>query len=421
VVSQAQDSSSDNAPEVARRYRRVRESDMANTLRPSPVLVRWIHRAILRLTDDSPQWATGARDGALQSKQVPPTERASTPNVVPNEVSARFVRVGRDYHFPSGAQAFRDHGHKVVARTENASVVRALVQIAMERGWQDITVSGTARFRHDVWRIATVSGLLVRGYRPSDFEKQMLVRELAAARGAAPESRRGARTSRGADEDRSPEPRSPRSDRSGVAAADRRERIYAGMLLEHGPSPYDFHPQGEPSYFVRIRTEHGPTLLWGKDLERALHDAKVTPGDEVRIRQAGRQTVTVRRKERDNAGRVLNEHNIKTHRNQWEVHRDSDAHEQTDRSDVEHRGNAVPGPIRRRSGERQEVDGALLALKGAQLFADQRIKDPAQRSAFVNAVREELARLFDRGERAPIPRLREDARERDMVHAKTAG
>ena len=164
------------------------------------------------------------------------------------------------------------------------AVVRALVQIAAARGWADITVTGTERFRSEAWRIATLSGLSVRGYRPTEFERQKLAGTVAAER-APPRAAHVPSSTEGKDK--------------------KGEHTVTGMVLEYGPAPYQFRPQGTPSYYVRIRTQDGPRVLWGKDLERALGEAKVTAGEEIRIKQAGRDAVKVKRKELDSSGKVM--------------------------------------------------------------------------------------------------------------------
>jgi hypothetical protein len=413
-VPQKNEASSHSNDEESSRRRRARRWEPTNTLRPSPAVVNWLFRAVSRLTSDpTPPSAVAHKAAPLRGapRGVPDKmTRPTTENSVPEEVRARFVRVGRDFHFASGGQAFRDQGNKLVTRTENLAVIRALVDIAVERGWNDITISGTTRFKRDAWRVATLSGIAVRGYRPTDFEKQKLVRDLAAVRQrgraeplvdfpqqqrsenlevAAPQSRRSGRT--GSE-------RTPRAPAGRTALEpDRRARQFTGTLLEHGPAPYEFHPQGEPSYFVQIQTKNGPQVLWGKDLERAIRDAKASKGQEIQLRQAGRERVTVKRKERDTSGRVVSEHDVKAHRNQWEVQREAHSEEHANTP------NVTAGW---RSRERSNWDGALRALKGAQLFADERISDPAQRSAFVNAVREELARGLERESSKPTTRAR---------------
>lgn len=413
-MAQKEDASVQSEDEESNRRRRAQRSGVMNSVRPA--LVSWMSRAVARLTADrQPPYDPPAKGTPAQANARADRSATLAPEgSVPEEVRARFVRVGRDFHFPSGARAFRDHGRKLVTETENTTVIRALVDIAVERGWNDITITGTARFRSDAWRTATVSGLIVRGYQPTEFEKQKLVRDLAAAR------RRSGRPEPLIDlpqrqavhnaQSTAPPPSTQASPRSGER--DQRERTFAGTLLEHGPAPYEFHPHGEPSYFMQIKTGRGPIVLWGKDLERAVHDAKVTPGEEIHVRQAGRRSVTVKRKDHDQDGRVIGEHDIKAHRNQWEVSRDQHADEQ--RSPRTKSRTASPSPR-----QAPDIKSAQRALKGAQLFANERIGDPAQRSAFVNAVRDELAAAFERGDAAPVARLHATQREHPSAPART--
>jgi hypothetical protein len=102
---------------------------------------------------------------------------------------------------------------------------------------------------------------------------------------------------------------------------------------------------------------------------------------------------------------------VKAHRNQWEVSRDQHSDEQ-----------GIPRTQTRTAGastDRARDESALRALKGAQLFANERISDPAQRSAFVNAVRDELAAAFDRGDPPPATRLRGAQRRGPAMPART--
>lgn len=441
MAGTTKDSSSDSPAERSRS--RLRRTAGANTLRSSPALVSWIDRAVSRLTAETP-WTYGDEIPVAARASVPLTtdtrlaRSTAQPKAVPDDVRERFVRVGRDYYFPSGAQAFRDHGQKVVTRSENTEVIRAFVQIAVARGWRDITVTGTERFRRDAWRIATIAGLVVRGYRPTEFDKQKFVRELAAAREPReaaeplvdPPARARSRTAQDTRNTsqgqldiakdaeangRKPHERASDSASSAAGSAAKRERMYSGTLLEHGPAPYEFHPHGEPSYFLRIQTQRGAKVLWGKDLERAVEDVKVQSGDEIHLRRAGRQTVTVKRKERDEEGRVLKEHDVKAHRNQWEISRDNAGMAQRELDDSSREPRAPDSNSYSASRREPETQGALLALKGAQLFADRRIKDSSQRSAFVNAVREELVQVLNRGSAVPAPRLRPRAPEK--MHA----
>ena len=139
-----------------------------NSIRPSKKL---------RKDSGKPQ-SSAARSSSLPAKPAP--ERA-----VPEEVRRRFVQVKNRYYFPDGARAFTDRGTRLTASSENTEVVRSLIQIAEARGWAEVTVRGTERFRKEAWIAARMAGLEVRGYRPSEFEQGHLVRTLGR-QGPAP-------------------------------------------------------------------------------------------------------------------------------------------------------------------------------------------------------------------------------------------
>src|SRR5882724_4600547 len=105
-------------------------------------------------------------------------KRRATPRV-PEDVRKRFVQVGAKYFFPDGARAFTDLGHRLTTPSENTEVIKSLITIAHARGWNEITVTGTERFRRDAWAQARLLGLEVRGYKPTDIENERLARSLA--------------------------------------------------------------------------------------------------------------------------------------------------------------------------------------------------------------------------------------------------
>src|SRR5580704_4273588 len=102
-----------------------------------------------------------------------------SPRAMPDEIRERFIGIGAKYYFPDGAAAFTDHGAKLTTRSENTEVIRSLVAIAQAREWSEIKVTGTERFRKEAWFAARIAGLEVRGYTPSEFEQERLVRAIA--------------------------------------------------------------------------------------------------------------------------------------------------------------------------------------------------------------------------------------------------
>jgi putative DNA primase/helicase len=328
---------------------------------------------------------------------------------VPQSVRDRFVQDGHRFFFPDGAPAFKDLGRRLTTPSENTHVVHSLIEIAYSRGWSEITVSGTERFRREAWRLARVAGLSVRGYRPTDPEQAQLVRALA--RGLAMRSNQRLDTTSAkdpADPDRAPAGApAPSAASAAPAAAGNapRERI-VGRLLDHGRDAYRHDPQEEMSYFVRVQTREGNREIWGKDLERAMTKSLTQPqiGDEIALQKTGREVVTVKRQKRDAEGQ-LKEKSVETHRNQWVIEKSSFFAERAAAAQVV-RDPTIDARFAVRA--RPELAGTYLNLKAAEL-ASRGLRDPEDQRRFVAQVRGALADHVERGEPLQPVRLRERA------------
>lgn len=121
------------------------------------------------------QQATAASNfaGAVQGNAAAPG-RNHPP--VPDAIERRYLRIDNSYLFPDRTLAFIDDGSRIRVRTENREVMHSVVAIAQQRGWQTIEVRGTEVFRQGMWREAELLGLEVRGYEPSESERQQVAR-----------------------------------------------------------------------------------------------------------------------------------------------------------------------------------------------------------------------------------------------------
>ncbi len=105
----------------------------------------------------------------------------STPGDVPELLRRRYLteaRGGRGLGFYADARsevaAFRDHSGRLTTDRNDPQVVRDLVAIAQHRGWTTISVRGHTEFRREVWLRAQAAGLEVRGYRPTERDRQQV-------------------------------------------------------------------------------------------------------------------------------------------------------------------------------------------------------------------------------------------------------
>jgi hypothetical protein len=333
--------------------------------------------------------ATGSPAAASTLKRAD-----SDPWTVPQSVRDRFVQDGHRFYFPDGAPAFKDLGRKLTTASENTQVVHSLIEIAHSRGWTEVTVTGTERFRQEAWRQARLEGLTVRGYRPTDIEQAQLVRALA----------RG--LSRPADSiSANPQPTSPAPPQGRREAphpsADER---YVGRLLDHGKDTYLHDPDAEPSYFVRLGIPGGYREVWGKDIERAVAKSLTQPelGDEVVLQRVGRDPVTVKRAERNAQGQIKHKE-VEAYRNRWVLEKREFFEQRTAAARVV-RDEAIRAPDAVQ--QHPELAGTYLNLRAAELAA-QRLRDPQDRKRFVSQVRTALSDAIERGEPLQPVRLRE--------------
>jgi putative DNA primase/helicase len=286
------------------------------------------------------------------------------------------------------------------------------VAIAEARGWNEITVRGTERFRKDAWFAARQAGLEVRGYRPTQFEQAHLVRTLSRDTREMPEgtARRESRVlERREHSDEAAHAKAARNDNDPSRQA-RHGGLLTGKLVDHGRATYRHDPREPMSYFVKIETARGDRTIWGVDLERAMKESLSRPqvGDEVGLRAVRQDAVKVRAHERDTAGKIVAEKDLETHRNRWIVEK---------RAFFESRAEAartvrdIAVDPKQAVKRHPELVGTYLQVHAAELAAKQ-FRDRADQERFVAQVRSALADAVARGEPLAPVRLRESAPER---------
>jgi hypothetical protein len=327
-------------------------------------------------------------------------KRAAEPHV-PEEVRRRFVQVGPKYFFPDGARAFTDRGHRLTTPSENTEVIKSLVTIAHARGWNEITVNGTERFRRDAWHEARLLGLEVRGYKPTDVESERLVRELARREERESSTRGHSRDRRGIGGAKT------RKKEASVAQEPERQNrgtLITGRLLEHGRDTYKHEPSEPLSYFVKLETARGERTVWGVDLERALKESLTKPGvgEEVGLRAVREEPVTVKARRQDAHGL----HNVATHRNRWIIEKRGFFETRAEAANVLRDPQVDAKEAVRRH---PELASTYFHLKAAEEVASKRIRDPEDQRKFVALVRTAIADSVERGEPLQPMRLKERA------------
>jgi putative DNA primase/helicase len=384
-----------------------RQGEAENSVRASNP--RTLRETAKRGAGADPIAAAATEDRAASpagSAKSPSQQANADSGAVPEAIRRQFVQVGRKYYFADGTRAFTDRGRSLTTPSENTEVIKSLVTIAQARGWSEIAVRGTERFRREAWFSARLAGLEVRGYRPSAFEEGRLIRTLArqsegpasvddAAEGTAVEGVR--------DRNRiaSPSREEPRQKR-GV--------LLTGKLVEHGRAPYHHDPHERMSYFVKIETSRGDRVIWGIDLERAFRESLTQPqvADAIGLRAVRQEQVKVRAAKRDPEGQVIGERELTTHRNRWIVEKQTFFKARAAAAETLRNPTISPKQAVR---QHPELVGTYLQVHAAEI-ASRRFRDPEDQRTFVERVRSSLAASIARGEPVPPVRLRERSTKR---------
>jgi len=272
-------------------------------------------------------------------------------------LKAYQINEGKFKEHGSEAIRFEDHGKKLSTQLEDPQVIRHMIEVTIAKNWGTLELKGTETFRQTAWLEAHANGRETTGYKPNERDQEQLEQlkrergqnanqptmtatadkpkentvevvasrerntpEPQATKSAAPEGQSDkkdpaptAATAGTAKGDAKTTPEAVSVDQSASA------RIETGRLIEHGPAKYNFDPKEKDSYYVKLETEKGEKVIWGKDLQRAMKDANTKPNEAVSLTLKGAKEVEVEANVRDKDGKVVGTQTIEAQRNKWEV------------------------------------------------------------------------------------------------------
>ncbi|TCV82727.1 LPD7 domain-containing protein [Sulfurirhabdus autotrophica] len=277
---------------------------------------------------------------------------------VPPEINKKYLHVGDKYHNLDSAKtvAFIDRGDKLQTSSSSPQVAEDLVKIADARGWDELRVRGTDAFKREVWLEASVRGIHVDGFKPSELDKAELerrstfireensieVRSNAFERLSPSEGVRQDPTlvnayatiaaAKAFAKEKIHDDASKSSFVNSVKQAVTQKietnqtvgkvqlRVPEGTLIEHGQANYNFDKDEKNSYFVKLKDNSGKErILWGVGLKNAMIKADAKPGDKLRLKVAESKGVVVEANIRDANNQIIGTKTVDSHRNEWQA------------------------------------------------------------------------------------------------------
>jgi hypothetical protein len=304
---------------------------------------------------------------------------------IPNTVSNRYLRIEDKYYLPDKTVAFEDRGNNLKLETENHTVIRDALAIAETRGWQSISVSGSQNFKHQVWREASLKGMEVAGYKPTEFQmvelsKAMTLRDARKEVGDYPKQQDG---------------------------------VLRGVLLAHGPDHYKHDPNQGQSYFVKLDIEGKEVTRWGADLKRAFENSQTKPqiGDAVTLSNTGKQSVEIPNMALDDHGNVIEDKKT-VKKNTWQVEKASQPETAQEQADALRVGKEIEHKV---IEQMPQLAAALAVSKLGEKIAQRAKEIGALRSqdevdTMVSLIREGLAAALEKGKHIKTPKIQEQGK-----------
>ncbi len=372
-----------------------------------------------RMSNSAPLGGPGSRDEQIPDSSIRFDKEAvaARQKAIPDHVKDRFVQVENKFYFPDKTAAFDDKGQRLATKSENQQVISSMVDIAKARGWEKITVKGTEDFRRAAWLEASMNGLEVGGYKPTAIEKAHLAKlvkdtakensiEAGAIRSTemgqrpekSPAGDRSAAVQKPAAKDTSPEvSQGPRvADVNRMKDFSIREGVVTGQLIEHGKAPYQFNDKKDQSYYVKVQTESGERVVWGKDLDRAMRDSQAKPGETVALEKVASKEVTAKEKVLDDKGQVVGSRDVDAIRNTWKV------------GSVDKAQAFVYGERSEVVGKHPELAPAYGTVAAAHKFAERQWpNNKEEQERFVAVAQLAMAERIAHGDPVPAPKIRE--------------
>lgn len=268
-----------------------------------------------------------------------------TDYALPDAVAGTYkVKDGKFMDKATDALRFEDHGKKLSTPVEDRVVIADMIAVAAAKNWGNLELKGTDNFKQIAWLEASARGIETKGYKPTERDLEQLdsvkrergiTSDKPAIAGATDKSansvevvvgRERAGMEVASDQPVAAAPAKAVQTPSAPAATvpepvhdTVRDDRQTGKLLDHGPAKYNFNPKENDNYYVKLETTSGEKVIWGKDLERAINDAAVKPGDSVTLTRKGSEDVVVDRNKLDDKGQVVGKETIDAFRNKWEV------------------------------------------------------------------------------------------------------
>lgn len=301
---------------------------------------------------------TSEPDQAEQTDGVPEPEAATVKKPVtdlnyripPESIESRYVVADGKYLSAANHTTvmFTDAGKKISTAKTDAQTVNDMLEVAKEKGWDSIKISGSKEFKAMMYVAAESRGIRTTGYRPKPEDLALLerLRQERSLNAIEPQPERAPAVAPAAEKvDPVPYPgdkrRRPSETQAGAAAKTAAAAEAGERIVDVGTAHYRHNPQEQLSPYIVLEHEGKERTVWGVDIPDAMARSGAEIGDRIRLHKLGRQPVEIEVPVRDEHGKITGTEKKEVERNLFRMEIVQDHRQRQDKEAPEREAEKV--------------------------------------------------------------------------------
>ena len=301
---------------------------------------------------------TSDHDQAEKADGVPEPEAATVKKPVtdlnyripPESIESRYVVADGKYLSAANHTTvmFTDAGKKISTAKTDMQTINDMLEVAKEKGWDSIKISGSQEFKAMMYVAAESRGIRTTGYRPKPEDLALLerLRQERSLNAIEPQPERAPAVAPAAEKvDPVPYPgdkrRRPSETQAGAAAKTAAAAEAGERIVNVGTAHYRHNPQEQLSPYIVLEREGKERTVWGVDIPDAMARSGAEVGDRIRLHKLGRQPVEIEVPVRDEHGKITGTEKKEVERNLFRMEIVQDHRQRQDKEAPEREAEKV--------------------------------------------------------------------------------
>lgn len=244
--------------------------------------------------------------------------------IPPESIESRYVVAGGKYLSAANHTTvmFTDAGKKISTAKTDMQTINDMLEVAKEKGWDSIKISGSQEFKSMMYVAAESRGIRTTGYRPKPEDLALLerMRQERSLNAIEPQPERAPAVEPKVEKV-APAPypgdkrQKPSETQAGAAAKTAAAAEVGERIVDVGMAHYRHNPNEQLSPYIVLEKEGKERTVWGVDIPDAMARSGAEVGDRIHLHKLGKQPVEIEVAVRDENGNITGTEKKEVERN----------------------------------------------------------------------------------------------------------